>query len=214
MTQQVLDAKAFEAEITLHETELGEIIAKMDKTAQAFIALCIARLKAWYIEAAKLHVQEQYDLTNQLGPEKLTAMKRRVTQLSMMVPNEAKQVLGDPTLWWHRSRGGGWLDQATGPPDGLRMAVDAVSERLAPILESYGYVKKEKRPKKESDDARPQQTVRHGGGRTHLEWTAEMTKCIETYKEDLGRATFLDQRIEQAQRRRAKFNAGVLWEKA
>jgi hypothetical protein len=213
MPPQVIDTKSFDAEITLHETELSEIIARMDQTAQAFIALCIVRLKVWYLEAAKAYVQDHYELTNQLGVEKVAVMKRRVTQLVMMLPTEAKQVLGDPTLWWHRSRGGGWLDHHTpGPPDGLRMAVEALSERLSPILESYGYLKPERRAKKDAEEPQTQQSLRKDGGRPHLEWTAEMTKCVETYKEDLGRATFLDLRIEQAKKRKAKFKAGQLWE--
>ena len=143
MTQQV-----FDAEIGLYEKELVDIIAKMEKTSQGFIAASIACLKQWYMDTAKSYVQEQFDLTNQLGLEKVAEMKRQVTALVMMVPNEAKQLMSDENLWWHKSRGGGWQDHYTpGPPDGLKMAVCALADRLTPILEAYGFIKRRLAPR-------------------------------------------------------------------
>ena len=41
-----------------------------------------------------------------------------------------------------------------------------------------------------------------------------MTKSTDSYKEDLGRAAFLDSKMDQARKRKAKHNAGLLWEKS
>jgi hypothetical protein len=213
-----MDQQVFDAEIELYGKELVEIIAKMEKTSQRFVAVTIACLKQWYQDRAKSYVQEHFDLTNKLGLENISQMKARVTQLVMMVPNAAKALLLDQNLWWHQSRGGGWQDHYTqGPPDGLHMAICALAERLTPILETYGYVKKEPCPERdeEDNDTQPREPIkRKGGGPPQLEWTEEMTKCISEYKEDLGRATFLDSKMEQARKRKAKHNAGLLWEKA
>lgn len=204
-----MNQPVFDAEIGLYEKELIEIIAKMEKTKQAFIAAAVACLKAWYHERARKYVQEKYDLTNKLGLARITQMKARIKQLIEATDADAIKLLGNDNLWWHRTRGGGWQDSYTpGPPDGLQMAVDALSEKIIPILEAYGYIKRTP-GKEKSDDAKPQSS-----SLPQLEWTEPMTKCVDAYKEDLGRATFLDSKMQQARARKAKHNAGLLWDKA
>jgi hypothetical protein len=206
--QQVLDA-----EIDLYEKELGEIVGKMDKTSQHFVAATIVCLKRWYLETAKSYVQQQYDLTHRLGLDKIQELKAKVTQLASVAARDAQHLLCDENLWWHKSRGGGWQDHYTkGPPDGLSMAVWALRERLTPILESYGYIKREPRPNSDAQDATTTRPRRNE--LPQLEWTDEMTKAIDAYKEDLGRATFLDAKMQQARKRKAIHNAGLLWDQA
>lgn len=211
MTQSV-----FDAEIELYQKELGEIIEKMDQTATAFVVAAIACLKQWYQDTAKWFVQTQYERTNELGVDTIRQMKTQVMRIVMMVPNEAKPLLADENLWWHRSRGGGWQDSFTpGPPDGLSMAVCALAERLNPILETYGYLEKDSPPVKRPDEKRPRQAPKKRfADRLQVEWSKEMTKHIEEYKEDLSRATFLDNKMEQARKKKARHTAGLIWEDA
>lgn len=211
--------QAFDAEIGLYEKELMDIIAKMDKTSQRFVAATIASLKRWYPETAKSCVQKQYELTHHLGKAKITELKAKVAELAAASARDAQHLLCDGNLWWHKSRGGGWQDHYTkGPPDGLSMAVWALVERLVPILESYGYLKKGAQPR--SDDETPDRkaakpaTTKKRNDLPELEWTQEMTKAIDAYKEDLGRATFLDSKMQQARKRKAIHAAGLLWDQA
>jgi hypothetical protein len=209
--------QVFDAEIALYEKELVEIIAKMEKTSQRFVASAIACLKRWYPDTARSYAQQQYELTNQLGIEKIRELKGKVAQLAAVSARDAQHLLCNGNLWWHKSRGGGWQDHYTkGPPDGLSMAVWALMERLAPILESYGYIKKEPRRESEGEDqgdkaVNPTMKARRND-LPQLEWTDEMTQSIDAYKEDLGRATFLDSKMEQARKRKAIHNAGLLWD--
>jgi len=226
MTQQTKQApqaqqkqQAFDAEIGLYEKELVDIIAKMEKTSQRFVAATIASLKRWYPETAKSCVQQQYELTHQLGTEKIRELKGKVTELASTASRDAQHLLCNGNLWWHKSRGGGWQDHYTkGPPDGLSMAVWALVERLVPTLQSYGYIKKE--PRRESDDAGQNEKAANpamkpkGKDLPQLQWTEEMTKAIDAYKEDLSRATFLDSKMQQARKRKAIHNAGLLWDQA
>jgi hypothetical protein len=209
--------QAFDAEIALYEKELVDIVAKMDKTSQRFVAATIACLKRWYPETARSYVQKQYELTHQLGKSKIAEIKRKVAELASTAARDAQHLLCNGNLWWHKSRGGGWQDHYTkGPPDGLNMAVWALAERLVPILESYGYIKKEARggSDDEIEDAKEAKlaTKPKRNDLPQLEWTEEMTKAIDVYKEDLGRATFLDSKLQQARRRKAIHAAGLLWD--
>ncbi len=211
--------QAFDAEIALYEKELVDIIAKMDKTSQRFVAATIVCLKRWYPETAKTHVQRQYEVTHRHGIEKIRELKAKVIQLASTAAKDAQHLLCNGNLWWHKSRGGGWQDHYTkGPPDGLSMAVWALMERLTPILESYGYIKKE--PRGESNDGGQRENTTtpvikpRNNDLPELEWTEEMTKSIDTYKEDLGRATFLDSKMQQARKRKAIHSAGLFWDQA
>jgi hypothetical protein len=191
----------------------------MDKTSQRFVAATIASLKRWYPETTKSYVQKQYELTHQLGKPKITELKAKVAELAAAAARDAQHLLCNGNLWWHKSRGGGWQDHYTkGPPDGLSMAVWALVERLVPILESYGYIKKGPRPRS-GDETQDEKAAKRGttqkrNNLPQLEWTEEMTKSIDAYKEDLGRATFLDSKMQQARKRKAVHAAGLLWEKA
>jgi len=221
-TQKQGDAqkqKAFDAEIALYEKELVDIIAKMDKTSQRFVAATIACLKRWYPETAKTYVQQQYELTHKHGIEKVRELKAKVLQLAAEASKDAQHLLCNGNLWWHKSRGGGWQDHYTkGPPDGLSMAVWALMERLTPTLEAYGYIKKEPRAESNGEGqgdnkATPAAKLKKNG-LPELEWTEEMIKAIDEYKEDLGRATFLDSKMQQARKRKAIHAAGLFWDQA
>ena len=54
------------------------------------------------------------------------------------------------------------------------------------------------------------------GVETHQlhKWAEEMIKAIDEYKEDLGRATFLDSKMQQARKRKAIHAAGIFWDQA
>ena len=212
MTQQV-----FDAEIGLYEKELYEIIDKMEKTREAFVSATVACLQKWYLEKARLFAQNQYQLTNKMGLAKLSEMKARIAKLVANAPTDAQKFLGDDKLWWHRSRGGGWQDHYTpGPPDGLKMAVEALADKLTSVLEAHGYIKKVVRPKEEATGAGPSGKSRAAKipAPPELEWTEAMNKYVNAYKEDLGRATFLDGKMQLAKKRKEKHIAGLLWDKA
>jgi hypothetical protein len=211
--------EVFDAEIVLYQQELVEITTKMEKTSQQFIAATIASLNRWYAATARSYVQDQYELTNRLGIEKVRDLKRYVAQLVAAVPKDAQRLLCDGNLWWHKSRGGGWQDHyAQGPPDGLSMAIWALAERIRPVLEAFGYIKREPTPEpkdqEENTKSRRPATKPKKHALPEIEWTEEMKKSIESYKEDLGRATFLDGKMQQAKKRKARHKAGILWDQA
>ena len=208
------DVRTFDAEIELYDGELRAIIEKMDKTSQRFIAATIQCLVKYYPLKARTCVQEQYELSNRLGLDRIRQLKQQVARLVQGLPADAQKLLCDGNLWWHKSRGGGWQDHTTpGPPDGLSMAIWALEERVSPILESFGYVDKERRAARDSETGELRaRNKRRGDGQ--IEWTDEMNKSIDSYKEDLGRAIFLDSKVQQARKRKAIHIAGTLWDKA
>ena len=207
---QVLDNEVVE-----YEAELAEVTARMEEMAQAFISATIACLKQWYQSNARFFVQELSEHTLTMGRERLALMKQEVTLLTMLVPDEAHQLLDDDSLWWHRSRMGGWRDRySTKPPDDLLGVIDALAERLIPLLEKYGYLTIE--PGKlmfaaSGSDPRRGTQMRDP---LKMEWSNEMTGCVDAYKDELGRALSLDSKIATARKLKRKYEAAALWDEA
>ena len=207
-------AEIFDKEIETYQTELTEVVGKMEDTRQAFLSAAAACLKQWFDQKARFYVQDQYWRTHQLGPQHIAEMKRRVTELVVATPTLTQQVLDDVNLWWHKSRGGGWTDQyAAGPPEPMQKAVSQVASRLEAILIAYGYLAKDSQPEAVGEDSgndgeNPKQE------RPVLDWSEDMIKTIELYKEQLGRATYLDSKVDATTKLKKKYEAGALWDQA
>jgi hypothetical protein len=97
-----------------------------------------------------------------------------------------------------------------GPPEMLAKAIKRLGSVLTPILIEYGYIKTNtevtsvegRRPGKSLRDAPPE-----------LEWSEKMTAAIDAYKEQMGRASFLDAKMKEAQKLQMKYEAAALWDK-
>ncbi len=212
-------SQTFDSEITSFEKEFAEILGQMEKAKQSFVAGTIEFLTKWFQNQARYHVEEQYEHTHSLGLTRLTELKQKVGQLIKSTPMAVARLVGHDSLWWHRSRRGGWKDQySSEPPEGLTQAMRLLAGAIAPILEAYGYLKKDPdsrdtwREWDEKNDCRPSNARPYYPHQ--LEWSDKMTTAIEGYMKHLGRATFLDSKVSGTQKLKKKMEAGNLWDKA
>jgi hypothetical protein len=201
----------FDKDIEGYQKELEEIVALMEQSRVTFVEATLASLTQWYQTQARFHVQDQYELTLDVGPERLSQMKKKITQLITMAPAGVQRLLDDDKLWWHRSRGGGWRDPyMEGAPEPLVNAVKRLSLTLTPILIEYGYI----RPNPDVTSVDSKRTPRSPtNGTPEFEWSEKMTITVSVYKDQLGRATFLDQKIVEARKLKLKYEAGALWDR-
>ena len=206
----------FDNDISTYEKELVEIIDKMEQARQGFVTCGVACLQKWYNTTARYFVQDRFEWTNDMGLAKLTEMKEKVNDLIQNTPTEIAKILSDDQHWWHCSRGGNWKDHHSKElPRGLQLAVFMAAVKLGPILKNYGYLKDDI-PEFEPilDAPKNDQPYRERKKSPFdVEWTEEMLMHISAYKEHLGRAMYLDAKLREARKLKAKYEAAALWDK-
>lgn len=135
-------AEAFDKEIEGYRTELEAIINHMEKTRLDFVEMTTECLIRWYETHTRFYVQDQYELTLELGAGRLSQMKKKLMQLVNIAPASVQRILDDDRLWWHRSREGGWRNPfIDGPPEPLAAAIKRLGALLTPILLEFGFIK-------------------------------------------------------------------------
>lgn len=202
-------------------TELDMVRSRMETVRLEFIQATGAFVGAWYDKVAKAHVGLEPERTAALGSEKLSMMKKEVSELSERAGDIAKEHLSKPALWWHLVT---HFEKHQMPVDydnskEIDSAIRFILGVLAPILEEYGYLKEptgeveDKNIWRESDEI--------GGyylknGKSYYPyvfvWSGEMKVTFDYYNTLLKQAMKVFNEIIELKLERGEQEARELWD--
>ncbi|HSH77330.1 MAG TPA: hypothetical protein VLA19_02220 [Herpetosiphonaceae bacterium] len=136
-------ARDFAAEISSAEAQLQATLQHMKEVQHEFVAAATEFLASWYWSETESTVKRDPELSRRLGVAKLSQLKAEVKGLQDNAAMIAAEFLDQDDLWWHRHRGEHMYYYYHGnrPPDILDKPLRLAAGRLAPILETYGYLK-------------------------------------------------------------------------
>ena len=123
------------------ETQMREVLRLMEKVYSQFLQAAEEFLNQWFLREASERVREKFDLTRDLGKEKLAEMKTEVRALQGETSSMIQEYLTDSSLWWHKKQDEqDYVCEGQFVPPKINYALRLIAGRLAPILEKYGYL--------------------------------------------------------------------------
>jgi hypothetical protein len=138
----------FDSTIKSHQTQLADLIAKMETIRIQFIDATATFASNWFDETAKKYVTSDTENTLLLGKEKIGEIKTKVRALASQASQSSCQALSDKELWWHLSlKETGVLSpyccSGSKDPEIVNKGVRKVVGMLGPVLSEYGFLRHE-----------------------------------------------------------------------
>lgn len=90
----------FNIEIKEIEQRLESTMKSMEDIRQQILAAAGTFFTSWYMATTESHVRRDPTLTQKLGTEKLSQLKKEIKDLQMDTPKFVKEILGDDSVWW------------------------------------------------------------------------------------------------------------------
>jgi hypothetical protein len=135
----------FDSTIKSHETELADLIAKMEEIRVQFINATAVFASNWFDDTAKKYVTSDTENTLKLGKEKIGEIKSKVREMASQASQFCCEALSDKELWWHMSlKEMGVLSpyccSGNKDPEIVNKGVRRIVGRLGSVLCEYGFL--------------------------------------------------------------------------
>jgi hypothetical protein len=129
------------------ETDIDDVVLRMDAEAGAFVAATTERAQAWARERIERYVVANYSRTTTLGPERLAELRASADRLvDVEIPERLGAMLARrDDIWMHRKPAPGvraLIEYDGGPalPYRVKNAINAALGGVERLLDEHGYL--------------------------------------------------------------------------
>jgi|SRR5580704_3114000 hypothetical protein len=196
-----------DARIRDWEQRISKLQGTMELARKEFVGAAVPHLQNWVENHAAHCVSTQLTHTASLNDERLSEMRRKVRELRDQLPELAEPLLTDDAIW----DGSAQWEVSGVKPVPVEIALRRAAGYLGPILEEYGYIKKDDWAMRDaSRRPLPTQCVPYH----NFEWSPGMTDRMVYYNGLIDKHQEAVEKRADLNRQKAEFAAAERWKKA
>lgn len=212
----------FEQRIAAKEAELTGAVAQLEATRAQFLPIAAQIAVDWWTATARREVETD-PVTENLSGEQLGALNADVQQLCSEATKHVEEFFSDSKPWWHlqnpllaHSHGLEYFYHVMGNrgSDQLDKPLRGLLGKLGPILERYGYLKRDADLRRTNGSAWREPSSSKPHYPFALDWPKQLTPIVERYQPQLKPAQELVTDIARLRREQKEAAAGQRWDSA